>query len=266
MNVRKQQFVELISSDDFYFSYFEKVDKKKADVLLSNFRQRIRFQREDRFVFAITIVTPFADSRDIYFDKTAREDHAYAVFYQLLHHLQVHANKHYRRSTFRNQRIVDVGCIEHVSRDKEKIVAPHIHALIAVHKNNLSSFRECLQPIPRTNSLQINFDAFNYFENFALFASQVKSFIERDGVIAWGIVPNDAHVNGLEAGELVARFNKGVELLAEKASETGEELSVEQIETHSILTPACGLGSASMEIAEQALELPLATGKALAAN
>jgi methionine synthase II (cobalamin-independent) len=110
----------------------------------------------------------------------------------------------------------------------------------------------------------INFDAFNYFENFSLFAAQVKSFIERDGVIAWGIVPNDEHVYGLEAAELIDRFNKGVELLAEKASEAGAELSVEQIETHSILTPACGLGSASMEVAEQALELLLATGRELA--
>jgi methionine synthase II (cobalamin-independent) len=109
----------------------------------------------------------------------------------------------------------------------------------------------------------INFDAFNYFENFALFAPQVKDFIAREGVIAWGLVPNDGHVLGLGADELVRRFDQGAGLLSEK---TGGELSVDQIRAHSILTPACGLGSATMEITEQALKLLQATGKALAGN
>jgi hypothetical protein len=73
-------------------------------------------------------------------------------------------------------------------------------------------------------------------------------------------VPNDDHVLGLEPEELVRRFNQGVTLLSEK---TEGGLSIEQIETHSILTPACGLGSASMELTKQALALLQATGKAL---
>ncbi|MEN8240848.1 MAG: hypothetical protein ABFS17_02915 [Chloroflexota bacterium] len=109
----------------------------------------------------------------------------------------------------------------------------------------------------------INFDAFNYFENFSLFAEQVKAFIARDGVIAWGIVPNDGHLDGMDAAELVSRFNQGVKLLSEKASASGDALSIAEIEAHSILTPACGLGSASQELTEQALELLVATGEAL---
>lgn len=109
----------------------------------------------------------------------------------------------------------------------------------------------------------INFDAFNYFDNFALFADQVQTFIERGGTIAWGIVPNDDHVFGLEVEELVARFRQGVTSLSER---TNGGLSVAQIEASSILTPACGLGSASMELTEQALSLLHATGDALAAE
>jgi methionine synthase II (cobalamin-independent) len=107
----------------------------------------------------------------------------------------------------------------------------------------------------------INFDAFNYFENFALFAPQVKTFIERHGMIAWGIVPNDDHARELEPGELVSRFKQGVALLSEKA---GGGLSIEQIEAHSILTPACGLGSVSLELAGRALSLLQDTGERLA--
>ena len=107
----------------------------------------------------------------------------------------------------------------------------------------------------------INFDAYNFFENFSLFADQIKTFVERDGVIAWGIVPNDDTLFGLKASELVSRFNKGVALLSEKST-----LSIDQIETHSILTPACGLGSATIDITEQALELLVATGQALTAE
>jgi methionine synthase II (cobalamin-independent) len=158
-----------------------------------------------------------------------------------------------------------------ISLEQEQVVSLLNEVIAAIHEEGGYAGVHCCGNtdwvlLLETEIDMINFDAFNYFENFALFATQVKSFIERDGVIAWGIVPNDEHVKGLEASELVARFNKGVELLAEKASETGPVLSIEQIETHSILTPACGLGSASMEVAEQALDLLLATGKELAEN
>lgn len=112
----------------------------------------------------------------------------------------------------------------------------------------------------------INFDAFSYFDNFALFAEQVKSFIERDGVIAWGIVPNDEHVFDLHPSELADRVNQAVSTLAEKASGSGSPLSVEKIEAHSILTPACGLGSATMELTEKALALLRETKRELVRN
>jgi methionine synthase II (cobalamin-independent) len=156
-----------------------------------------------------------------------------------------------------------------ISLEQEQVVSLLNEVIRAIHAEGGYAGVHCCGNtdwvlLLETEIDMINFDAFNYFENFALFAAQVKSFIERDGVIAWGIVPNDDHIKGLKAAELVARFNKGVEMLAEKASESGTGLSIEQIETHSILTPACGLGSASMELTEQALALLQATGQELA--
>ncbi|GAH14871.1 unnamed protein product, partial [marine sediment metagenome] len=37
----------------------------------------------------------------------------------------------------------------------------------------------------------LSFDAYNYAQSLSLYPSEVKSFLDRKGNIAWGIVPND---------------------------------------------------------------------------
>ncbi|MEW6034846.1 MAG: methionine synthase, partial [Chloroflexota bacterium] len=36
----------------------------------------------------------------------------------------------------------------------------------------------------------VNFDAYGFAQNFALYPAEVEAFLKRGGVIAWGIVPN----------------------------------------------------------------------------
>ena len=35
----------------------------------------------------------------------------------------------------------------------------------------------------------VNFDAFFFAHNFSLFSDDIEKFLNRDGIIAWGIVP-----------------------------------------------------------------------------
>ena len=96
----------------------------------------------------------------------------------------------------------------------------------------------------------LSFDAYNYATSLSLYPSEVKSFLSRGGVIAWGIVPNDAEALAVESvsslrdrlGEAMAPF-------------TRNGISFKQILRQSLLTPSCGLAALSPEAACQALEL-----------
>ena len=96
----------------------------------------------------------------------------------------------------------------------------------------------------------LNFDAYNYGYTIALYPEEVKSFLERGGVIAWGIVPRDE-------GDLRGEMVKGIidRLEAEMSALERKGANFEQLKRQCLLTPACGLEPASEEAAEWALEL-----------
>lgn len=97
----------------------------------------------------------------------------------------------------------------------------------------------------------INFDAYGYFERFALYRQDLVSFIERGGLVAWGIVPT-LDVDNLEqenTESLVSRWRQQVEQLVDN------DLSLETILSHSIITPSCGCGTLTEPLAEQVVHL-----------
>ena len=95
----------------------------------------------------------------------------------------------------------------------------------------------------------ISFDAYSYSHTIALY-TEVRDFIERGGVIAWGIVPREDKALKSEAVKnLLDRLIEGMAGLERKG------ISRSKLLNQSLLTPACGLEPASEEAAEHALEL-----------
>jgi len=97
----------------------------------------------------------------------------------------------------------------------------------------------------------INFDAFSFSENFSLYADDIKKFLNRQGIIAWGIVPTlDVEILAkLDADNLVSLFENAKNLLLKKGLD--EKVILKQ----SIITPSCGAGSLNIEMAEKAMRL-----------
>ncbi len=62
----------------------------------------------------------------------------------------------------------------------------------------------------------LNFDAFEYMENLALYPQELTAFLQRGGSLAWGIVPNSDAARDETIPSMVERFNKGVGLLIER--------------------------------------------------
>jgi len=104
----------------------------------------------------------------------------------------------------------------------------------------------------------LNFDAYNYAYTLALYPEEVKAFVGRGGVIAWGIVPNDEQaLEGETVKSLLDRLDEGLAGLDRKG------IPFRQVLSQCLLTPACGLGSISEEGAAWALELLAEVSKEL---
>ncbi len=96
----------------------------------------------------------------------------------------------------------------------------------------------------------LSFDAYNYASSLGTHSDKVKSFLERGGNIAWGIVPNDEEALAQESlSSLRDRLEEAM------APFTRDGVKFKQIIAQGLITPSCGLASLSPEAASQALEL-----------
>src|SRR4030066_547100 len=56
----------------------------------------------------------------------------------------------------------------------------------------------------------LSFDAYGYLETLSLYPKELKAFLERGGILAWGIVPTSEDILKENALSLVERFKKGI--------------------------------------------------------
>jgi len=97
----------------------------------------------------------------------------------------------------------------------------------------------------------LSFDAYNYAQSLSLYPSEIKSFLERKGTIAWGIVPND---EPSLARETVASLKDRLE--EAMAPFTRKGVPFKQLLQQGLFTPSCTLASLNTpDSAAHALEL-----------
>lgn len=97
----------------------------------------------------------------------------------------------------------------------------------------------------------INFDAYTFAQNLSLHSKSIKSFLEQGGKIAWGVIPT-LHPEVLENANLdtmLSVFEKAVKYLTEKGID--EKIVI----ANSLITPSCGAGALSEDLAEKAMDL-----------
>jgi methionine synthase II (cobalamin-independent) len=99
-----------------------------------------------------------------------------------------------------------------------------------------------------TNLDILSFDAYGYLENLSLYPKELRNFLERGGILAWGIVPTSEEVLKEDAQSLVKRFRKGVEVLSKEGIDP-------VLLKRAILTPSCGTASLPIPLAERVCEL-----------
>jgi methionine synthase II (cobalamin-independent) len=107
-----------------------------------------------------------------------------------------------------------------------------------------------------TNLDILSFDAYGYLGTLSLYPKELKTFLERGGILAWGIIPTSDRVAKEDAYSLVARFKRGIETLSNKGIDP-------VLLKRAILTPSCGVGSLSIPLAERVCQLTAEVSKRL---
>lgn len=104
--------------------------------------------------------------------------------------------------------------------------------------------------LTRTSTRIINFDAYNFLQGMTLYPAELTDFFAKGGALAWGIVPTDP---GPLAKETAIALSDRLEAGMDRLAATGHDL--EMLRHRSLITPACGTGTLSTDLAERAITL-----------
>ncbi len=96
----------------------------------------------------------------------------------------------------------------------------------------------------------VSFDAFTYFVSLSSYLDELRSFLRRGGVLAWGLVPTSADSISRQTVEiLAAKLEEYTAHLVEKG------LDREVVRDQAMITPSCGTGTLSLDLAVRVHEL-----------
>ena len=97
----------------------------------------------------------------------------------------------------------------------------------------------------------VNFDTYAYFDRFVLYGNEIKTFLQRGGLLAWGIVPTllAEDIDKESVASLVEKLKSQMDEI--------EKLGVAKatILAQSIITPSCGVGPLDETHAVRVLQL-----------
>ncbi len=91
----------------------------------------------------------------------------------------------------------------------------------------------------------LSLDTYRFGESMIGYAQDLQAFFERGGVVAWGIVPTDKEAFGETGNSLLARLYD----LWDQLVDSG--VDQQRLWQQAMVTPACGTGLLSEELAEQ---------------
>ena len=109
----------------------------------------------------------------------------------------------------------------------------------------------------------LNLDAYGFVENLALYPAELREFLDRGGSICWGIVPNHEQIFNETPQGLAQRLRNWIDLIVDKAAARGVIIQADEFASRSLIAPACGLGSTSVDVADRVFEVLAETGEIL---
>ena len=155
------------------------------------------------------------------------------------------------------------GSSTYISVMREDMVSLLNEAIEAIHQDNALAGIHCCGNTEWSILIDagadiVNFDAFEFGESIALYPEAVSEFLNRGGLLAWGVVPTSIAIREQTVESLAEHFEKLMDHLAAKCK-IAKQIVVEQ----AMITPSCGTGVMEPEDAEKVFELTSALSKAM---
>jgi methionine synthase II (cobalamin-independent) len=148
------------------------------------------------------------------------------------------------------------GSSEFISISREDISACLSEIIDAIHaEGGLAGIHVCANTdwsLVLDSPVDIvNFDAYAYFDRFILYSQSIRRFMAAGRILAWGIVPTlkAEDIAKETADSLVVRWKDAAGRLAALGLDT------EAIAAQALITPSCGTGSLSLDLALKVLSL-----------
>ncbi len=95
----------------------------------------------------------------------------------------------------------------------------------------------------------LSLDAYEYAQALSLYPDEVEAFLERGGIIAWGIVPTSEQVYQETVESLVEKLHQAMNLLVKKG------IPLDQLLKSALISASCGAGPLPEPTAERVLSL-----------
>ncbi len=145
------------------------------------------------------------------------------------------------------------GSSTYVSVHRPDVVQYLNDVIRAVHKEEAIAGIHCCGNTEWTILIDagvdvISFDAYDYAETIAYYPDKVNAFLEKGGVLAWGVVPTSEKINQETPESLVKKLEASMDYLAGKGIDKG------MIQKQCLVTPSCGTGSRTVELSDKVFD------------
>jgi methionine synthase II (cobalamin-independent) len=148
------------------------------------------------------------------------------------------------------------GSSEFISISKQDVLDSLNEIIDQIHqRNGLAGVHVCANAdwsvILDSKADILSFDAYTYFDKLAIFSQDLTRFLDRGGIIAWGIVPTlePETIDRETAQSLLSQLQSKIDHLVELGIDRSKLLA------QSLITPSCGTGSLSADHARKVLTL-----------
>ncbi|MBN1223325.1 MAG: hypothetical protein JXB23_08745 [Candidatus Aminicenantes bacterium] len=145
------------------------------------------------------------------------------------------------------------GSSTYVSLHRQDVVQYLNEVVQAIHKKDAFAGTHCCGNTEWTILIDagvdiISFDAYEYAETITYYADKVREYLEKGGILAWGIVPTSDKIKTETPESLVKKLKTDVDNLAGKGIDKG------LIWEKCLVTPSCGTGSLTVDLADNIFE------------
>lgn len=214
--------------------------------------QYIKSQVTGPVTFGLTIVDE--NKRAIYYNDIFRDVVVKGIAMKARWILNTFKPLGYDQLCFIDEPILSAfGSSTYVSVQRSDVVS-HIHEVIeAIQQEGALAGAHCCGNTEWTILIEagvdiISFDAYGFGKTISYYPEKVKEFLEKGGVIAWGIIPTSEKINQENPESLIGKLKNELENLINKGID--KKLLWEKC----LVTPSCGTGSLSVALSEKVFD------------